>query len=62
MFKPGLIGTYYDMSEAHLGRDCAEFDMRYSTHTMNDGQRAAMILEGGIGRRLTYRRIDKLAA
>ena len=62
IFKRGVIGTYHHMSEAHLGRYCAEFDLRYNTRDMNDGERAAVILKGGIGRRLTYRRIDKLAA
>ena len=50
------------MSEAHLGRTCAEFDLRYNNRGMNDGERAAEIIKGGYGRRLTYRRIDRLAA
>jgi transposase-like protein len=62
IFKRGVIGTYHHMSEAHLGRYCAEFDLRYNTRTMTDGERAAVILKGSEGRRLTYRRIDKLAA
>jgi len=62
IFKRGVIGTYHHMSEAHLGRYCAEFDLRYNTRTITDGERAAMILKGGEGRRLTYRRTDKLAA
>ena len=62
VFKRGVIGTYHYMSEAHLGRYCAEFDCRYNTRDMTDGERAALILKGGEGRRLTYRRTDKLAA
>lgn len=62
IFKRGVIGTYHHMSKAHLGRYCAEFDMRYNTREMTDGERAALILKGGEGRRLTYRRIDRLAA
>ena len=62
IFKRGVIGTYHHMSEAHLGRYCAEFDLRYNTRTITDGERAALILKGGEGRRLTYRRTDKLAA
>ena len=50
------------MSEAHLGRYCAEFDLRYDTRAMTEGERAALMLRGAEGRRLTYRRIDKLAA
>lgn len=62
IFKRGVIGTYHHMSEAHLGRYCAEFDLRYNTRDLNDGERANAILKGGIGRRLTYRRTDRLAA
>ena len=62
IFKRGVIGTYHHMSEAHLGRYCAEFDLRYNTRELNDTERAAMILKGGEGRRLTYRRVDRLAA
>lgn len=62
IFKRGVIGTYHHMSEAHLGRYCAEFDLRYNTRELTDGERAAAILKGGEGRRLTYRRTDKPAA
>ena len=62
IFKRGVIGTYHHMSEAHLGRYCAEFDLRYNTRELNDGERAALILKGGEGRRLTYRRTGGLAA
>ena len=62
IFKRGVIGTYHHMSEAHLGRYCAEFDLRYNTRDMSDGERAAIILKGAEGRRLTYRRIDRRAA
>ena len=57
-----MIGTYHHMSEAHLHRYTAEFDMRYSTKNISDGDRAASILKGMEGRRLTYRRIGLLAA
>jgi transposase-like protein len=62
IFKRGVIGTYHHMSEAHLGRYCREFDLRYNTRNMNDGERALTIIKGMIGRRLTYRRIDAIAA
>ena len=62
IFKRGVIGTYHHMSEAHLGRYCREFDLRYNTRTMTDGERANVILKGMKGKRLTYRRADKLAA
>ena len=62
IFRRGVIGTYHHMSEAHLARYCAEFDLRYNTRSLNDGERASLILKGGVGRRLTYRRIDRIAA
>jgi len=62
IFKRGVIGTYHHLSEAHLGRYCREFDMRYNTRDMKDGERAAAIVKGMIGRRLTYRRTDAIAA
>jgi transposase-like protein len=62
IFKRGVIGTYHHMSEAHLGRYCKEFDLRYNTREMTDGERAAVIVKDMEGKRLTYRRIDKLAA
>jgi len=62
IFKRGVIGTYHHLSEAHLGRYLAEFDLRANTRDMSDCERASEILKGGIGRRLTYRRIDRLAA
>ena len=61
IFKRG-IGTYHHMSEAHLGRYWREFDLRYNTRTMSDGDRASVIVKGMEGKRLTYRRTDKLAA
>jgi len=45
-----------------LHRYLAEFDLRANTRDMSDQDRADAIILGGIGRRLTYRRIDKLAA
>ncbi len=62
ILKRGVIGTYHHWSKAHMHRYLAEFDMRYSTKTSSDGERAALILKGMIGRRLTYRRTGQLAA
>lgn len=58
IFKRGIIGTYHHVSEAHLQRYCAEFDFRYNHRTVTDGERAAAMLAGGVGKRLTYRRTD----
>ena len=60
--KRGVIGTYHHMSEAHLTRYTAEFDFRYNTRKVNDAERAALALQGAVGKRLTYRRVDRFAA
>ena len=62
IFKRGVIGTYHHMSEAHLHRYCAEFDFRYNTRAVNDTERTNIALRGARGKRLTYRRIDNIAA
>ena len=62
IFKRGVIGTYHHMSEAHLARYCAEFDFRYNTRIATDGERTDVALKGIVGKRLTYRRTDRLAA
>ena len=62
IFKRGVIGTYHHMSEAHLGRYCAEFDFRYNTRTINDTERTAAAVIGARGKRLTYRRPNSIAA
>ena len=62
IFKRGVIGTYHHLSEAHLGRYTAEFDFRYNTRKLNDHERSDLALQGITGKRLTYRRTDKLAS
>lgn len=62
IFKRGVIGTYHHMSEAHLARYTGEFDFRYNTRTMSDGERADIALSRIGGKRLTYRRTDAIAA
>ena len=58
LFKRGLVGTYQHISEQHLPRYLAEFDFRQSNRAklgINDAARAARILKGAEGKRLTYR-------
>lgn len=57
IFKRGVIGTFHHLSEAHFGRYCREFDFRYNTRDMTDGERATLAIKGMVGRRLTYRRV-----
>tara|TARA_R110002033_G_scaffold18335_3_gene48576 strand:- start:844 stop:972 length:129 start_codon:yes stop_codon:yes gene_type:complete len=39
-----------------------EFDFRYNHRDITDGERAAVALKGIEGKRLAYRRVDRLGA
>lgn len=57
IFKRGMIGVYQHCGEAHLHRYLAEFDFRYNRRAalkVSDVERAAMLLAGTRGKRLTY--------
>ncbi len=55
IFKRGMRGNYQHCKEKNLHRYLAEFDFRYSTRDITDGERAALAVKGGEGKRLTYR-------
>jgi transposase-like protein len=58
IFKRGMTGVYQHCGEQHLQRYLNEFDFRYSNRTalgVSDVSRAARILKGAEGKRLTYR-------
>lgn len=60
LFKRGLVGTYQHISPAHLPRYLAEFDFRMNNRAklgVPDSVRAARILKGAEGKRLTYRQV-----
>ncbi len=59
MFKRGMRGTYVFCGEQHIQRYLNEFSFRYSNRSglgVNDAMRAALMLKGIEGKRLTYRR------
>jgi hypothetical protein len=61
IFKRGIIGTFHHISEQHLHRYLAEFDLRYNNRTglgIEDANRANKIASGIAGKRLTYRRTN----
>ena len=58
LLKRGVIGTFHNISEAHLHRYLAEFDFRANTRKLSDGERAAELLRGAQGKRLMYRQTD----
>ncbi len=58
VFKRGMRGTYQHCTEKHLHRYLAEFDFRYNNRIklgVNDEDRAAKMVKGAQGKRLTYR-------
>jgi hypothetical protein len=61
LVKRAVIGTHHSISEAHLHRYLAEWDFKWNTRKMKDGERAAKALKGIEGKRLTYRRPHEAA-
>jgi hypothetical protein len=58
IMKRGIIGTYRHVSQQHLKRYLAEFDFRHNERAVlgvDDATRAARVLGGIVGKRLTYR-------
>ena len=57
IFKRGMKGVYQHCAKKHLHRYAAEFEFRYSNRIANgidDSARAAAVLRGSSGKRLTY--------
>lgn len=60
IFKRGMRGIYQHCHENHLHRYLAEFDFRYTNRQAlgcNDADRADRLLQGVVGKRLTYETI-----
>ncbi len=58
ILKRGIYGFYQHVSEAHLHRYVAEFDVRCNTRAglgIDDTGRAARLLKGTEGKRFRYR-------
>ncbi len=65
IFKRGIYDVYHSVSEAHLGRYLKEFDFRYNNRSklgVEDDERAAKVLKGIEGKRLTYYQPHQSAA
>jgi transposase-like protein len=55
LMKRAVFGTHHSISEAHLPRYLAEWDFKWNTRKISDGERAAEALKRIEGKRLTYR-------
>lgn len=46
---------YHQVSRGHLGRYVDEFSFRYENRKVSDAERAALLVNGADGKRLTYK-------
>ena len=44
--KRAVFGTHHSISEAHLPRYLAEWDFKWNTRNITDGERVALALKG----------------
>jgi transposase-like protein len=54
LLKRGIYGTFHSVSKKHLHRYCAEFEFRFNARNIDDGERLALAIKKGDGKRLTY--------
>ena len=54
ILKRGINGTFHAVSRKHLHRYLSEFEFRYNTRWLDDGERAVRAIQGADGKRLTY--------
>jgi transposase-like protein len=59
LMKRAVYGTHHSISEAHLPRYLSEWDFKWNTRKINDGERAVLIAKGIEGKRLMYRAADR---
>jgi transposase-like protein len=55
LLKRGIHGTYHHVGSQHLHRYLAEFDFRYNTRKITDGERSCRLIGKVGGKRLKYR-------
>jgi transposase-like protein len=53
ILKRGITGIYHSVSKKHLPRYVGEFDFRWNTRKMNDGERTELAIQNAQGKRLT---------
>jgi len=52
LLKRGLIGTFHHVSHKHLHRYLSEFEFRYNTRKLDDGERTRRAIRAAEGKRL----------
>jgi transposase-like protein len=59
LLKRGINGIYHHVSKTHLNQYLGEFDFRYNTRTMTDGERTIDGMKRATGKRLMLRRAKR---
>jgi hypothetical protein len=55
ILKRGINGVYHHVGKQHLHRYLSEFDFRYNSRNVDDGERSLLAIRKVTGKRLTYR-------
>src|SRR6202040_2365375 len=55
ILKRGINGVYHHVGKQHLHRYLSEFDFRYNSRDVSDGERARLALKQVDGKRLMLR-------
>jgi len=59
ILKRGLMGIYHAVSKKHLHRYIGEFDFRWNTRRLSDGDRTVAAVQGAAGKRLDYQTLTE---
>ena len=55
LLKRGVMGTFHSVSRKHLPNCLNEFQFRWNTRKLDDGQRVSRVVKALDGKRLEYR-------
>lgn len=55
ILKRGINGVYHHVGKQHLHRYLSEFDFRYNSRQITDGERSLLAIKKVTGKRLMYR-------
>jgi len=55
LIRRGMMGTFHSVSRKHLPNHLNEFQFRWNTRKVDDGQRVSTAIQTIIGKRLEYR-------